>query len=76
VLSIGINPTFAGDTFSVEVHILDFRENLYGRNLNLLFIERIRDEMKFDSPQQLVEHIKLDIERSIPILNSYLQTPH
>ncbi len=76
VLSIGINPTFAGDTFSVEVHILDFRENLYGRNLNLHFIERIRDEMKFDSPQQLVEHIKLDIERSIPILNSYLQTPH
>ena len=76
VLSIGINPTFAGDTFSVEVHILNFRENLYGRNLNLLFIERIRDEMKFDSPQQLVEHIKLDIECSIPILNSYLQTPH
>ncbi|HOG15698.1 MAG: Riboflavin biosynthesis protein RibF [Syntrophaceae bacterium PtaU1.Bin231] len=76
VLSIGINPTFAGDTFSIEVHILDFRANLYGRNLNVLFIERIRDEMKFDSPQQLVEHIKLDIERSVPILNSYLQSPH
>lgn len=76
VLNIGFNPTFSGDTFSIEVHILDFRENIYGRNVNLLFIERIRDEMKFHTPQQLVEHIKLDVERTKPILNAYLQSAH
>ena len=43
VLNIGFNPTFAGQTLSIEVHIFDFNENIYGKELEILFIDRIRD---------------------------------
>jgi len=71
VLSIGYNPTFSDEEFSVEVHLFDFSGNIYGKKLNILFIDRIRDEVKFDGPQKLIEQIKRDIDCAKVILNEH-----
>jgi riboflavin kinase/FMN adenylyltransferase len=69
VLNIGFNPTFSDNTLSVEVHIFDFDEEIYGKRLEVLFIDRIRDERKFDGPAQLVEQIRRDVETAREILS-------
>jgi riboflavin kinase/FMN adenylyltransferase len=70
VLNIGFNPTFSDNALSVEVHIFDFDEDIYGKRLEILFIDRIRDEMKFDGPAQLVEQIRRDVETAGKILSA------
>jgi riboflavin kinase/FMN adenylyltransferase len=73
VLNIGYSPTFGDNYLTVEVHLLDFpREELYGKAINVLFIDRIRDEMKFESPKELVKQIERDIERAKELLKPYL----
>jgi riboflavin kinase/FMN adenylyltransferase len=69
VANIGYSPTFEDNIFTVEVHILDFNENIYGRNIRVNFISRIRDEMKFTGIDQLSEQIKKDIEEARRILS-------
>jgi riboflavin kinase / FMN adenylyltransferase len=71
VLNIGFNPTFSDDELSIEVFLFDFSGNIYGEKLNILFIERIRDEIKFDGPEKLIEQIKQDINQAKAILKSY-----
>ena len=70
VLNIGFNPTFSDSALSVEVYIFDFDEDIYGQALEVLFIDRIRDEMKFDGPARLVEQIRRDVERAREILSA------
>ena len=72
VLNIGLNPTFSDNERSIEVYILDFSENIYGKSVKVFFIDRIRDEVKFDTPEQLVGQIKKDVEQALVILNPYL----
>lgn len=68
-VNVGFNPTFSGEKrTTVEAHLLDFKGHLYGRKLLLTFIERIRDEKKFEGPGPLVEQIKRDVERTREIL--------
>ena len=62
VINIGKNPTFNAKTKTVEAHIIDFSENLYGRTITLEFIKKIRDEIKFKTANELKEQIKSDIE--------------
>ena len=57
---IGDRPT-QGAGFAVEAHLLDFEGDLYDRTARLLFIERIRGDMKFDSNEHLIEQIGADI---------------
>lgn len=72
VLNIGYSPTFGGNKLTLEVHLLDFpREELYGKILNVQFIDRIRDEMKFESPKELVKQIERDIERAKDMLRPH-----
>lgn len=68
--NIGYKPTFGNSNLSCEVHILDFSEELLGRNLRINFIERIRDEKAFSSPQALSEQIKKDVEAVKEIFKS------
>ena len=73
VLNIGYSPTFGDNRLTVEVHLLDFpREELYGKTIDVLFIDRIRDEMKFESPKELVKQIERDIERARELLKPHL----
>jgi len=69
VANIGYSPTFADNIFTVEVHILDFNENIYGRNIRINFISRIRDELKFADIDQLSEQIRKDIDKARKILS-------
>lgn len=68
VVNIGFNPTFGNDKLSVETHVLDFKGNIAGKSLNLLFVDRIRDERKFESIKRLAEQIKKDIGQAKKIL--------
>ncbi len=62
VVSIGTNPTFNQQELTVEVHILNFHENLYGERIKVIFLKRIRDEMVFSHPQHLANQIELDLQ--------------
>lgn len=68
VVNIGRNPTFCREGLSVEVHLLDFHEQIYGETLRLYFVERLRDEMTFPSPEALGRAIEADIVRARQIL--------
>lgn len=73
VANIGNNPTFCesgGCAMSYEVHIFDFDKGLTGEQIRLHFIDRIRDEKKFGSVEELKEHISRDIGKAKKILAS------
>ena len=70
VLNVGFNPTFADVQRSIEAHIFDFHGDIYGRILDVHFIERIRDEVRFASPEALIAQIGRDIARAKEILQS------
>ena len=71
MLNIGIRPTVNDnpDHKTVEVHIIDFDKNIYGMKIHLYFIERIRDEMKFQSIELLKEQLIRDREDTINIFD-------
>lgn len=70
VVNIGFNPTFGNDVLSVEVHILDFNEDLYGRDVRVHFVQRLRSEQKFPDVQALISRIHEDINLARRILES------
>lgn len=59
----------------VEVHIFNFKKNIYGKYLEIQFIKRIRDERKFPSPQALAEQIKKDILVAKKIFSLHRYSP-
>lgn len=69
VANIGYSPTFDDGVFSVEVHILDFNENIYGQKIRVNFVQRIRDEIKFSEITELSDAIRKDIEKAHKILS-------
>lgn len=69
VANIGYSPTFDDNLFTVEIHILDFSDTLYGREIRVNFIQRIRDEIKFSSIDELSRQITRDIEKAREILS-------
>ncbi len=68
VVNIGFNPTFQVGRLTVEVYIFDFQEEIYDQSLRLYFVERLRDERRFSSRQELVEAIDRDIGQARRIL--------
>ena len=62
MMNIGNRPTFDGIEQTVEVNIFDFNENLYGEILLVTFVSRIREEHRFESPEQLAEQLTKDRE--------------
>ena len=67
-LNIGEKPTFADYTFTFEAHLLDFEGDLRGKRLNTEFVEKLRDIIKFDSPEMLKKQIAVDVENARSIL--------
>jgi riboflavin kinase/FMN adenylyltransferase len=61
VANIGYSPTFEDHEFTVEVHILEFNDNIYGEKIRVNFIKRLRDEIKFSNISELIDQIKRDI---------------
>lgn len=68
VANLGWNPTFHDQKFSIEIHILNFNRDIYGEPLRVEFVERLRDEITFRSPEELIAQIKKDISRAKAVL--------
>ena len=68
VVNIGKNPTFGENEPTVEVHLLDVEQNLYGETLRLYFMQRLRGEERFPSVTELCAAIAADIARARQIL--------
>lgn len=70
VTNIGIRPTFTPQEFKshVEAHLLGFDRELYGQEVKLEFVERLRPEQKFPSIETLIAQIHADIDRAKEIL--------
>ena len=61
MLNIGTRPTIDhSDKVSVEVHLFDFDEEIYGNELMVSFIQRIRSEKKFDNKEALIAEMEKD----------------
>ena len=63
-VSIGVRPTFGGGELLVEAHLIGFEGDLYGRRLRLEFLERLRDEERFESAEDLVEQMRKDVAQA------------
>jgi riboflavin kinase/FMN adenylyltransferase len=70
-LSIGTNPTFAGNERRVEAYVLDFGDDLYGEHVGLAFTARLRDTLRFDGVEPLVAQMALDVERTRTLVSDH-----
>jgi len=68
IVNFGMRPTFHKQTSIVEVHIFDFEEDIYGKEIEVLFLSKIRDEQKFNGIKELLNQITLDITVAKKIL--------
>lgn len=68
VTNIGIKPTFNDDEPSIETHIFDFNESIYGKDLKVSFVDRVRDVRSFSNPQDLSDQIAKDIGKAKQLL--------
>ncbi len=71
--NIGTNPTVSGDKITVETHIIGFDDDIYGCEIRVEFVKRIRDEKKFDSLNALTEQITKDVESTKKIIDGMVQ---
>lgn len=60
MLNIGYNPTFDDKKWSVEVHLFDFSQNVYHKEISIAFVSRTRDEQKFEDLRSLIDQLKAD----------------
>ncbi len=68
VTNIGTRPTFDGDGTTIEVHLLDVARDLYDLEVEAVFVDRIRDEVRFGSVDELVAQIGRDVETARRLL--------
>lgn len=71
VMNIGLRPTFKETKIVLsEVHILNFNEDIYGKQIRVEFIARIRDEKKFGSKEELIKQIEIDKQKTSKLLTN------
>ena len=70
MLNIGNRPTVDGKERRIELHIFDFNTNIYGKNVKISLITKIRDEIKFNNLDELQDQLQKDEIKSINILNN------
>ena len=64
-VSIGVRPTFGtGRALLVEAYLLDWDRDLYGQELRIDFLARLRGERRFDSPEALIEQMQIDVQQT------------
>jgi len=68
--SLGFNPTFGENRFSFEVHLLDFQGTIGDDRVRVLFHERLRDELKFDTSTDLIDQMESDVAQVRRILHA------
>lgn len=73
MMNIGTRPTFDGHQTTLEVHVLRLHENLYGRQLTISFVERLRDERRFDTIEELKAQLQNDVKQTEERLNQTIK---
>ena len=68
--SIGTRPTFGRNEKTIEAHLIDFEGDLYGEELCLEFVERLRSEEKYEDIKELLLQIERDVTKTKKILSS------
>ncbi|WP_224366881.1 bifunctional riboflavin kinase/FAD synthetase [Hyalangium versicolor] len=68
VANIGVKPTFGGSVVTIEAHLLDFQGDLYGKELRVQFLDRLRAEQRFGSVTELAGQIKRDVEAARTVI--------
>ena len=72
IMNIGVRPTVGESVENrIEIHIFDFNEDIYGQELQVLVIKKVRNEFKFDSVDQLASQIAEDIRFARDFFISY-----
>ena len=67
-MNIGVRPTFDARQLTIEAHLLDYSGDLYGTELSLHFVARLRGEERFSGPQALKAQIAQDITAAREVL--------
>ena len=70
MMNIGFNPTVLGKHQTIEAHLFDFNEDLYGKEITIEFIYFLREEHKFESVEELVVQLNIDKENAISYLSN------
>jgi len=71
MMNIGLRPTLEnGDTISLEVNIFDFDKDIYNETIKITFVEKIRDEIKFNNIDELIEQLKSDKSKVLSVLKA------
>lgn len=71
MLSIGTRPTFGESDRTIEVHLIGFRGDLYDRTIRLLFLQKLRDEIRYDNVQDLIAQMRADQENSFAAFKQF-----
>jgi riboflavin kinase/FMN adenylyltransferase len=74
VTNVGVRPTFDNGARSVEAYLLDTDRDIYGRELTVAFVERLRPELRFDNLQDLIAQIQGDVKHARRILRDHSHT--
>ncbi|MDB4766480.1 bifunctional riboflavin kinase/FAD synthetase [bacterium] len=74
-IHIGPNPTFGENVLKVESHILDFERSLYGSVVEVDFISRLRDILRFESQESLIQQLAIDIGAARTVASSWPALP-
>jgi len=74
-VSIGVRPTFeeAGEE-KVEAHLIGFEGDLYGHGMRIAFLDRLRDEQRFDSAEELAAQMRRDVQQTVEIAGGARRT--
>ncbi|MEJ6792046.1 MAG: bifunctional riboflavin kinase/FAD synthetase [Lacinutrix sp.] len=70
MMNIGTNPTLSGVTETIEVNLFDFEANLYNKKITIELLERLRDEVKFESVDALKQQLTKDKNNALQFINS------
>lgn len=71
MMNIGTRPTFDGKVRMLEVNLFNFDEDIYGKEVQVRFYNRIRDEKKFDGREELIEQLQQDEKKSKEMLRNH-----
>ncbi|NIV12437.1 MAG: bifunctional riboflavin kinase/FAD synthetase [Aliifodinibius sp.] len=71
MMNIGTRPTFDGEQQTLEVHLFNFETDIYGKEVQVRFFKRIRDEKKFNGKEELIEQLKEDKKQTQQLLGKH-----
>jgi len=71
MMNIGTRPTFDGKLRTLEVNLFNFDEDIYGKEVQVRFFNRIRDEKKFDGKEELIDQLKQDEQQAKEMLSNH-----